>query len=388
MVVVEVSESLGAVPTFICVDSSRGVSDFSLGFLNDRVKVRASCNGLLCCSSIPDKGVHYVCNPVTREFRLLPRRERVMNRFHPDGEATLVGLACDLSAQTFSVVLAGYHRTFGHRPDGTFICFVYDSELNRWRRIVSFQEDHFTHMSRNQVVFVNGALHWLTGSSSYILVLDLHYDIWRKISLPEQLSCGAGSRIYLLELDGSLSIIQILQGWMIIWALKDYVMENWQVVDRVSLRCIRGLVPGIFPIRGSNFPVSCSNEPEGNHLQLFPASASGSLSCGKAVAAWIGMSDRFSTKDNEEDSNTSTEIEPPPWFRSFDDGGEDAPPRRRRRRSSSSSSWAPRPFGFPSPAPPFLLGFLVAPAPPCFAPLPPSPCLLRIGGRRSRAGLE
>lgn len=248
MVVVEVSESLDSVPTFICIDRSRGVSEFSLDFLNDRVKVRASCNGLLCCSSIPDKGVHYVCNPVTREFRLIPRRERSMNRFHPDGEPTLVGLACDLHARTFSVVLAGYHRTFGHRPDGTFICFVYDSGSNKWRRIVSFQDDHFTHMSRNQVVFVNGALHWLTGSSSYVLVLDLRYDVWRKMSLPEQVSCGAGTRAYLLELDGGLSIIQISEGWMIIWALKDYEMENWQVVDKISLRCIRGLVPGIFPI--------------------------------------------------------------------------------------------------------------------------------------------
>ncbi|KAK3408623.1 hypothetical protein EUGRSUZ_J00831 [Eucalyptus grandis] len=39
------------VPIFICVDRSRGVSEFSLDFLNDRAKVRASCNGLLCCSA-------------------------------------------------------------------------------------------------------------------------------------------------------------------------------------------------------------------------------------------------------------------------------------------------------------------------------------------------
>lgn len=60
MVVVEVSELLDSKPTLLCVDNSRGVSEFSLGFLNDRVKVRASCNGLLCCSSIPDKrNQHY-----------------------------------------------------------------------------------------------------------------------------------------------------------------------------------------------------------------------------------------------------------------------------------------------------------------------------------------
>ena len=57
----------------------RGVSEFPLDFLKDRVKVRVSCNGLLCCSSIPDKGVFYVCNPMTREFKLLPKtRERLV----------------------------------------------------------------------------------------------------------------------------------------------------------------------------------------------------------------------------------------------------------------------------------------------------------------------
>ncbi|MED6209272.1 hypothetical protein PIB30_053129 [Stylosanthes scabra] len=166
MILVEISDSSSvSKSSLICVDNLRGVSEFSLDFLNDRVKVRASCNGLLCCSSIPDKGVFYVCNPVTREFRLLPKsRERPVTRFYPDGEATLVGLACDPMYQKFNVVLAGCHRTFGHRPDGSFICLVFDSELNKWRKFISFQDDHFTHMNKNQVVYVNNALHWLTVS--------------------------------------------------------------------------------------------------------------------------------------------------------------------------------------------------------------------------------
>ncbi|KAF3456402.1 hypothetical protein FNV43_RR01052 [Rhamnella rubrinervis] len=249
MLLVEVSESSGLNYSLICVDSWRGVSEFSLDFLKDRVKVRASCNGLLCCSSIPDKGVYYVCNPMTREFKLLPRsRERPVTRFYPDGEATLVGLACDLSTQKFNVVLAGYHRTFGHRPDGTFICLVFDSESNKWRKFVSFQDDQFTHMNRNQVVFVNRALHWLTASCSCILVLDLDRDIWRKMSLPDEVNYGSGNRVYLLESDGCLSVIQISDIWMKIWVLKNYEKEEWHLVDRVSLRCIKGLVPGIFPI--------------------------------------------------------------------------------------------------------------------------------------------
>ncbi|KAJ6726564.1 F-BOX PROTEIN INTERACTION DOMAIN PROTEIN-RELATED [Salix purpurea] len=249
MVLVEVSDSSELKCCLICVDNLWGVSELSLDFLKDRVKVRASCNGLLCCSSIPDKGVYYVCNPMTREFRLLPRsRERPETRFYPDGEATLVGLGCNLSVQKFNVVLAGYHRTFGRRPDGTFICMVFDSDTNKWRKFVSFQDDRIALMNRNRVVFVHGSLHWLTSGCSYILSLDLNCNVWRKISLPDEVIYGAGYRAHLLELDGSLSVIQISEAWMKIWVMKDYESEQWHLVDGVSLRCVRGMVPGIFPI--------------------------------------------------------------------------------------------------------------------------------------------
>ncbi|KAG6436981.1 hypothetical protein SASPL_101888 [Salvia splendens] len=98
-----------------------------------------------------------------------------------------------------NVVLAGYHRSFGHRPERTFKCMVFDSATGKWRKFVSLQDDHFTHMNRNQVVFANGALHWLTASCSCLLVLDLDCESWRKIPLPGQVVCGSGNRVYLLE---------------------------------------------------------------------------------------------------------------------------------------------------------------------------------------------
>ncbi|KAL1545347.1 F-box protein [Salvia divinorum] len=236
-------------PSLILVDNLRGVSEFSLDFIKDRVRVKASCNGLLCCSSIRDKGVYYVCNPMTRECRQLPRtRERPLTRFYPDGEATLVGLACNVVTERYNVVLAGYHRSFGHRPERTFKCMVFDSETDKWRKFVSLQDDHFTHMNRNQVVFANGALHWLTASCSCLLVLDLDCESWRKISLPGQVVCGSGNRVYLLESDGRLSVVQISDVWMSIWVMEEYGREEWSLVDKVSLRCIRGMVPGVFPI--------------------------------------------------------------------------------------------------------------------------------------------
>ncbi|KAG8480824.1 hypothetical protein CXB51_025531 [Gossypium anomalum] len=180
MVLIETSGSPESRSSLVCVDNLRGVSEVSLDFLKDRVKVRASCNGLLCCSSIPDKGVYYVCNPMTRDFKLLPRcRERPVTRFYPDGEATLVG----------------YHRTFGHRPDGTFICLIFDSDSNN---LFHIEDDHFTHMNKNQVVFVNGALHWLP----VVVPIYLH-----------------------------LILIMMFGGRFL-----------------CLMKCIRGLVPGIFPI--------------------------------------------------------------------------------------------------------------------------------------------
>ncbi|GJX34619.1 F-box protein [Tanacetum coccineum] len=254
MVLVELTEtsSSSSASSLILVDNKKGGSEFSLDFIKDRIKVRASCNGLLCCSSVGNKGVYYVCNPMTREVRVLPRsRERPITRFYPDGDAMLVGVSCDLLAGRFNVVLAGYHRMFGHRHEGKLVCSVYDSESNKWRKYVCDGEDHgFTHMNRNQVVFVNGAFHWMTQSFCYVLVLDLEYDVWRRILLPEEMGCGSGSgnRVYLLELDGKLSVIQICSVSMNIWVLHDYEKGEWDMIDRVSLRCIRGMVPGIFPI--------------------------------------------------------------------------------------------------------------------------------------------
>lgn len=247
MVLVEITETtFKSGSSLLCVDNLRGASEHSLDFIDDRVKVRASCNGLLCCSSVPEKDVYYVCNPMTREYKILPsRKEKPLSRFYPNGEATLVGLCCNLLTQKYHVVLAGYHRSFGNKPERTFMCLVYDSESNKWNKYASLQNVRFTHMNRNQVVFVNEGLHWLTENCSCVLAFDLKSAEWRKILLPGEVSGRAGNRVYLLELDGCLSVIHISEAWMNIWVMKE---EEWEMLDRVSLRCIRGMVLGIFPI--------------------------------------------------------------------------------------------------------------------------------------------
>ena len=78
-------------------------------------------------------------------------------------------------------------------------------------------------------------------------MLDLSCDIWRKIPLP-YVFYGMGDEINLLELDGVLSVIQISEEWMNVWVRKDYCKVEWSMVATVSLTCIRGMWPEIFPI--------------------------------------------------------------------------------------------------------------------------------------------
>ncbi|PKA51549.1 F-box protein [Apostasia shenzhenica] len=254
IVLLEIVEAANPVSRFLSVDRCGAASRISLDFLEDRVKVRASCHGLLCCSSVTNRGVYYVCNPMTRAFRLLPRtRERPFTRFHPDYEETLVGLSFSPSSWRFSVAVAGFYRPFGRRPKEELVCMVFDSWTNSWTRFVSPQYDEFTLMNRNQVVFSNDSLHWLTHSCSYVLVLDLRQNAWGKISLPEEIvAVGFGGRIYLLEFEGFVSLIRISDVFMSIWVLKDNEREIWVLIDRVHLRCIRGFAASAFPICLSN----------------------------------------------------------------------------------------------------------------------------------------
>ncbi|XP_019708708.1 F-box protein At5g49610 [Elaeis guineensis] len=247
---IEIPDSIHLSSHLVSIDRFREVTTLSLDFLNDRVKIRASCHGLLCCASLRNRGVYYVCNPMTREVRVLPRtRERPFTRCQPEYEATLVGLAFDPFSWRFHVVLAGFHRHFGYRPQDQLVCQVFDSRNNAWSRSISCLYEEFTHMNRSQVVFSSNSLHWLTHSCTYVLAFDLKGGVWGKIWLPDEVLLSRnGSRIYLLELDGLVSVVQISGVWMSVWVLRDHGTEQWSLVDKVHLRCINGYTASVFPI--------------------------------------------------------------------------------------------------------------------------------------------
>ncbi|KAJ4820790.1 F-box protein [Rhynchospora pubera] len=222
------------------IDSSTPSSNLSLDFVDDCIKVRASSNGILCCSSVKNKGVYYVCNPITREYRILPRtRDRPFTRTQPFYEATLVGLCFNPISFKFTVVLAGFYRSFGQFRGNQFVSNVFYSETNSWKRFEFPLIDEFTHMNRNQAVHDNCSIYWLTQSCTHLLYFDSEIENWGKIALPgEILGTQNGSRVYLLEYEGHVSVIQISQGVMSTFVMKDRNLEKWYLLDQVKLNCI------------------------------------------------------------------------------------------------------------------------------------------------------
>lgn len=233
-----------------CVDKSGLSFEFSLGFLNDHVRVRASCNGLLFCSSMKIDRAYYVCNPMTREFKLLPViEERRLTK--------IVGLAVDPYTQRYNVVLAVLADSDSSYVLRLFNCLLFDSETNVWKKLVfdSFGTGGglvYT-ADQNQVVSVGRSLYCLSVSSK-ILVFDLFNEAWKEITPPAEIAKSCTSRVLLLELEGSLSVTNILGEWMNIWVLKDCLREEWELADRVNLGSISEF------LRETAFPVTLNRD--------------------------------------------------------------------------------------------------------------------------------
>lgn len=64
----------GEPPSFLSFDAkSCGVPDPLLTFIPDPVEILSSSNGLLCCKSCSVEKVYYICNPVTQQWKKLPK---------------------------------------------------------------------------------------------------------------------------------------------------------------------------------------------------------------------------------------------------------------------------------------------------------------------------
>lgn len=154
----------GEKSSFIPLDRmAYGVPDPSLSFLPEPVEVMCSSNGLVCCRSRTDYQAYYICNPVTKQWKKLPKPENIHG---PKASLVLIFEPTLLSfAADYQLICA-----FPSELDGTEF-EIYSSAKGTWRTSgeIFFGDKK---MKQNSGVYANGTVYWLT-ESGRMLAFDL-----------------------------------------------------------------------------------------------------------------------------------------------------------------------------------------------------------------------
>ncbi|GMI78339.1 hypothetical protein HRI_001503200 [Hibiscus trionum] len=163
-------------PSFISFDPDAcGVPDPSLQFLPEPVYVRTSCKGLLCCQSVGES-VYYICNPVTTEFKRLPKP----TLYHGAQAAIVLVFEPQLLNFNESYELA-CAVTFPHHPVVYFE--IYSSRSSSWRVSDTICCELDSLELHNGGYYMKGVVYWET-SSGVILAFDLKNEQYGILPLP------------------------------------------------------------------------------------------------------------------------------------------------------------------------------------------------------------
>ncbi|KAE8655096.1 Detected protein of confused Function [Hibiscus syriacus] len=163
-------------PSFLSFDrESCGMPDPSLKFLPETVSVRTSCKGLLCCQSVGEN-VYYICNPVTKEWKKLPKP----NLYHGAEAAVLLVFEPHLLNfnESYELVCA---VTFPHHPVVYFE--IYSSRSSSWRVSDTICCEFDSLELHNGGYYMKGVVYW-EASSSVILAFDLRNEQYGILPLP------------------------------------------------------------------------------------------------------------------------------------------------------------------------------------------------------------
>ncbi|KAL5728005.1 hypothetical protein ACHQM5_001134 [Ranunculus cassubicifolius] len=206
-----------------------------LEFLPEKVVVAASLNGLIICRSffrrikdhvytVPmENPPHaelriYVCNPLTKEFRVLKRNLWNMDR---------CALGFAFTSNYFQVLVVQVVR----KENDTF-CYIFkifSSKTNTWR--VSKDKCYHSHrLLYPRHAFVNGVFYWLAMGHS-VLAFDLETERSHIFKLPGPLlrsDCSYGWCIGASE--GKLHYVVSTRVEFMVWILAgDYLNPQWQL---------------------------------------------------------------------------------------------------------------------------------------------------------------
>ncbi|XP_020553528.1 F-box protein At5g49610-like [Sesamum indicum] len=210
-----------------------GNLDDSLTFLPPSVTIVASSNGCLLCCTDGVKNMDYiVCNPVTREFHMLPQPHRLYpyaaTAFICEGDNdSLTGLRYEVyRAQVASAVSLAT----------TLELDVFSSTTGEWTQLSLIAASPFqlsVHLGP-PLVF-DDVIYWRSYSYDYMIAYDPTRELVELKPLPER---GQNFRIWSDQIGQSEGKIQYARADNLeieVWVLEDIKKGEWTMTQRVSV---------------------------------------------------------------------------------------------------------------------------------------------------------
>ncbi|XP_059293230.1 F-box protein At5g49610-like [Lycium ferocissimum] len=155
----------GGSPSLVPIDAnSCGVPDQFVRFLPEPVDIKSSSNGLLCCQGREGDKAYYICNPLTQQWKKLPKS----NANHgPDPAIVLLFEPSVLNfVAEYKIICAFPSTDFGEATEFD----IYSSREDSWEIAGEICFGARRVMPKSGV-HVNGVVYWMTTSS--ILAFDL-----------------------------------------------------------------------------------------------------------------------------------------------------------------------------------------------------------------------
>ncbi|KAJ9551811.1 hypothetical protein OSB04_015856 [Centaurea solstitialis] len=201
--------------------------DLNLVLILDDAQMRhvGSFNGLICLWQYSLKynlDDTYICNPITREYMLLPRQHSPTDGF-PE---VVYGFGVSSLTGEYKVI-----RAFQARPN-VLEAEVYTLGTGHWRSLSPIPVTYLLNTSKQfHGPFLNNSCHWIVDYSKdprdNILTFDLDTETFQLLPSPPE--SGQRKRCYVQSLSilkGCLCKLNTYHSELTIWVMKEYGIKN------------------------------------------------------------------------------------------------------------------------------------------------------------------
>ncbi|CAA0823528.1 Unknown protein [Striga hermonthica] len=233
-------QSLDSGPTFLTLDwAACGIPSHSLPFLPNSTYLVASTHGLLVCLTHFGPDIYYICNPVTRAVRALPRP----GLYHGLKAACVLAFdSAPENIESYYQLVCAVHLV--HQP---VVCFeTYSSETGLWTCSNAICPEVGPYEYFSTGLYMKGVAYWHT-TGRKVVAFDPKIDVCQVLALPEE----SPARGVLVEMEGEIAYVGISEQHGVGYVLKMYYGVEMRLVKKVnwflenvgSFGCNYGVLP-------------------------------------------------------------------------------------------------------------------------------------------------